>query len=336
MAKPTDKWRERRDFSARPLLEQVKDLFALHKGERRGTAALVLLLAALLGAVVYQQWLRPPVRHDMTALRADMEAWLAQRDSASRAAGTATMGEAELFRFDPNTISTADWQRLGLTQRQAEGVERFRTKGGRFRTRSDVARMYTISAEQYARLEPYIDLPDSLPRKGRGDGPRGWKEREGPRDEEPRVVTAQEKQDRGAPQVRRKVEVNTADTAALIALPGIGPSFARGIVKYRESLGGYHSLEQLGEVYVLKDKPDALARIKELLTVDTLAIRRVPLNTCTVEELAAHPYARWRIAKPVIAYRQQHGPFTRIDELLAIPVLDAEGLRKLAPYLSLE
>ncbi len=334
MARPSDNWRQRRDFASRPIKEQVKDLLSLTRSERRGSAFLVLLLTALFVVVAYQQWLRPPRPTDAAALRAEMQAWLAQRDSINRAlAAEPAPPVAELFPFDPNRIGQAEWLRLGLSERQAGGIERFKAKGGRFRTKSDLGRMYTLGPEQFQRLKPYILLPDSLPRRSR-------MEREDEHRPTPILTTQQPREHQPrpdpAPRPRGKVEVNSADTAALIALPGIGPSFARGIVKYREALGGYRSLDQLAEVHVLKDKPDAVARLKELLTVDTLAIRRIPLNACSVEELAAHPYARWRIAKPVIAYRQQHGPFTRIDDLRAIPVFDEEGLRKLAPYLSLE
>ena len=87
---------------------------------------------------------------------------------------------------------------------------------------------------------------------------------------------------------------------------------------------------------MLKDKPDAVARLKELLVVDTLLIRRIPLNTCTVEELAAHPYIRWKLAKPIIAYRQHHGPFAEVAAIKGMQLIDEDLYRKLAPYLSVE
>ena len=132
------------------------------------------------------------------------------------------------------------------------------------------------------------------------------------------------------------MELNTADTTSLIALPGIGPAFARGIVKYRDMLGGYISLDQLGEVYILKDKPDAVLKLKELLILDTVLVRRIPINTCTAEELAAHPYFRWKLAKPLIAYRTQHGPFGSIEDIRGCALIDEALLRKLAPYLRVE
>jgi len=330
-----DHSRQRQEFSKRPLIEQVKDMLSLHTSERRGFAALIVLLFSLFVIVVYLQWLRPPAITDMGALRTDLQLWLAKRDSANRALEARAMEQA-LFPFDPNTIDEDEWLKLGLSPKQAASITRYRSKGGRFRTKADLGRMYSLRPQQVERLTPYVMLPDSQPaRASNKPERRNGKEKASsmPRFE-PDAASAR-------PQARienrqRKVEVNSADTADLIALPGIGPAFARGIVKYRESLGGYVSMDQLAEVYVLKDKPDALARLAELLTIDAEAARRIPLNSCTVEQLAAHPYARWRIAKPLVAYRQQHGPFRSIDDIRVIPVIDETAFRKLAPYLSLE
>ena len=67
--------------------------------------------------------------------------------------------DAELFRFDPNKVSVEDLCRLGFSQRQAESIDAYRLKGGRFRRKSDFAKSYVVSDEMFARLEPYIDIP---------------------------------------------------------------------------------------------------------------------------------------------------------------------------------
>ncbi|MCB0767140.1 MAG: helix-hairpin-helix domain-containing protein [Flavobacteriales bacterium] len=320
-------WAERR--------ERIKDLFDLHRGERRGVLALMMLLTGSVGWVIYEQWLRPPKEYDLSVQRERIEAWIASRSGIQ--------GDSvplNLFPFDPNAIDREGWRALGLTDKQVDGIERYQSKGGHFRTKRDLGRMYSIKPEQFALLEPYIQLPDSLPGKGhrryerpptgrdeRRNEVKDGSDREGPMIREPAHY---------ASQMPRSVEVNTADTAALIALPGVGPAFARGIVKYRDLLGGFVSLDQLGEVYVLRDKPDAVLKLKQLLILDTLAVIRIPINTCTVEQLAAHPYVRWKIAKPVIAYRDRHGPFEQLVDLQGCAAIDAEVFRKLAPYLSLE
>ncbi len=313
---------------ARQRIAAIKRLFVLHWGERRGFMLLVVLLSVMGGAVAYRQWVYRPPPVDMEPYMAEMAAWVAER-AAAQARDSMPLTP---FLFDPNTVGVAEWTAMGLTERQAEGIERFKEKGGRFRVKADLARMYSLREGQYAQLEPYIDLPDSLERTRRPPRRQRWPERDDAREGAPgRMARAT-----AAPRAFVPVEVNTADSAALVALPGIGPSFARGILRYRDMLGGYVSMDQLAEVYVLQDKPDALARMHELLVVDTLAVRRLPVNTCTAEELAAHPYARWRIARPLIAYRQQHGPFVRIEDIKGCVVVDEAVFAKLAPYLSLE
>ena len=308
----------------KPAKEQLKDLFSMHTAERRGSLVMILVLTLCSAWVVYEQWFHRPDPVDLGPLRTDLEAWAAERKNTVQ---TDTI-ERALFPFDPNTIGRPEWLALGLSDRQIDGLERYKSKGGRFRTKHDLAKMYSLRPEQVEQLMPFILLPDSIERRTYPDRPKyahdttpRWPKKEYVAYERPTF---------------RKVEVNTADTLSLVALPGIGPSFARGIVKYRDMLGGFHSLDQLNEVFVLKDKPDAVIKLKELLVVDTLMMHRIPINTCTVEELAAHPYARWKIAKPLIAYRTQHGLFKQIADIKGCALVDEEVFRKLAPYLTLE
>ncbi len=65
----------------------------------------------------------------------------------------------ESFRFDPNTVSVDDLMRLGFSQKQAESIDNYRKKGGRFRRKTDFAKSYVVEDSVYRRLEKYIDIP---------------------------------------------------------------------------------------------------------------------------------------------------------------------------------
>lgn len=312
----------------KPAKEQIKDLFYLHRGERRGSLFLMAILLVLLAWVVHVQWIRTPPDPDLASIEAEMEQWVLMR----KAANEKNLLAYQPFNFDPNNMDREGWLALGLSERQVDGILRYTSKGGSFRVKSDVSKLYALSPADYERLEPYIQLPVSLPpRQSRKKSSfKPWPER---KSYEPRSTNSTQGWEK---RTVSKVEVNTADSASLVALPGIGPSFAKGILAYRDRLGGFSSHAQLAEVYVLKDKPDALERMLELLFIDTLAIKRIPINTCTVEELAEHPYARWRLAKPLIAYRAQHGPFRTVADIRGCVLIDEEAFRKLAPYLSVQ
>ena len=66
--------------------------------------------------------------------------------------------EPELFPFDPNTVTAEDLVRLGLSPRQAQVIENYRSKGGKFAAKKDFAKMYVVDSAAYARLEPYIKI----------------------------------------------------------------------------------------------------------------------------------------------------------------------------------
>ncbi|MBS1581948.1 MAG: helix-hairpin-helix domain-containing protein [Bacteroidetes bacterium] len=312
--------------STRPWKEELKDLFVLHRSERQGFTWLVVLCLLAAGWATYEQWVRPDVLPDGPALEV---AWQAMRAEEERGrAERAPRADVRLFAFDPNGLATSEWVKLGLSERQAEAVHRFEEHGGRFRTKRDLARMRVVDPALFAQWEPYIQLPDSLPKEGRipyAERSGSQWDKEGQR---------KDRSDRAEGYGRLAlVEINTADTVRLVQLPGIGPAFARGIVKYRERLGGFLDLDQLDEVYVLRDKPEARERLKRLFVLDTSAVRRHALNRFTADELGPHPYAGWKVAKALVAYRQQHGPFARVADIKGCALVTDSVYRRLAPYL---
>lgn len=128
------------------------------------------------------------------------------------------------------------------------------------------------------------------------------------------------------------VELNGADTTTLQLLHGIGPAFARRIVKYRERLGGYVSTSQLLEVYGFT--PDLLAHIAPHLQLDTAsALRRIPVNSATLKQLIRHPYVEYYFARDLVNLRSHGVTFSSVDDLRTLPSASDTMLSKLHPYL---
>lgn len=129
------------------------------------------------------------------------------------------------------------------------------------------------------------------------------------------------------------IDINLADTAAFIALPGIGSKLASRIVLFREKLGGFYSVKQIAEVYGLKDS--VYQKIVSYLKCDAAAVRKLHINIAGKDELKQHPYIRWQIAEAEVAYREQHGRFNSLNDLAKINLIDSVVLTKMIPYLSL-
>lgn len=127
------------------------------------------------------------------------------------------------------------------------------------------------------------------------------------------------------------IEINKADTAAFIALPGIGSKLAARIVLFRNRLGGFVSVEQIREVYGLHDS--VFSMIRPRLICDSSFVRKIDINQCAVDELKAHPYIRWNNANALIAYRKQHGGFKSPTDLAKLVNVDQAFIEKISPYL---
>jgi len=128
------------------------------------------------------------------------------------------------------------------------------------------------------------------------------------------------------------VELNTADSASLTHIHGIGPSFARRIVAYRKQLGGFINKDQLKEVYGL----DAVkyTEINDEIRVDASRVKKLSINTIDFETLRHFPYLSYKQANAVIQYRVQHGNYQSLNDMRDIALLNDEILSKIAPYIT--
>lgn len=220
----------------------------------------------------------------------------------------------ELFHFDPNAAGEADFLRLGLPQWTVRSILNYRAKGGTFRNREDFRKIYNLDAKDYARLEGWMVFAQLTA---------------------PTAATSANAEN--APKTRqpRMIDINLADAETWQHLPGIGEKRAQQIVKYRAALGGFLSIEQVGEMYGL---PDSVFRnIRPALALQPGNIRRINLNIAGEEDLDKHPYISPKQAKLIVAYRTQHGAYPTVDDLGKIAAFsDKKWLDKIRPYLTTE
>jgi len=134
------------------------------------------------------------------------------------------------------------------------------------------------------------------------------------------------------PDSYKPLPLNESDSAALEKLPGIGPVLASRIIRYREKLGGFYHRSQLREVYGIDDS--LYAFIEHFIETNPAegSLKKMDINTATLETLRQHPYLRWEKAKAIIRYREANGPFASVRDLEKILTLDTLTIRRLLPY----
>lgn len=131
-----------------------------------------------------------------------------------------------------------------------------------------------------------------------------------------------------------RLPFSEADSVTLQIVPGIGAATASRIIKYRERLGGFHSKDQLSEVFALK--PEVIEGIWEYFEFDSGIKKKISINTVALEDLSKHPYITFQEAKVLIAFRKQHGTFSSPQDLLKIKIFKEEWVMKLSPYLQFD
>lgn len=129
------------------------------------------------------------------------------------------------------------------------------------------------------------------------------------------------------------VDANQADSSALVAIPGIGPRTAQEIVKFRSSVFFIHSTAQIETLWCVR--PENWERMKPYLLVNGPfdSYPHIPINTGDVEALAAHKYIRWKDARLIVAYRDQHGSYQSAEDLQKLHGLEKDRVELITPYL---
>jgi competence ComEA-like helix-hairpin-helix protein len=226
--------------------------------------------------------------------------------------------KGELFYFDPNTLSTEGWQKLGLRDKTISTIQNYLSKGGKFRKPEDLQRIYGLFPNEFERIAPYIKIASS------GETTNYKDFTDNPSTENPPAKTYTSRYS--------VVDINAADTTGLIALPGIGSKLAMRIITFRDKLGGFYSITQVGETFGLPDS--TFQKIKQYLKLENTSVRKININKATIDELKTHPYIKYSLANPIIAYRNEHGAFAKVEDIKKLMVVTDEIYTKIAPYLT--
>ncbi|WP_158267609.1 ComEA family DNA-binding protein [Adhaeribacter arboris] len=312
----------------------IRNYFHFNQRETNGFIFLLLVLA--LVAVLPYLWKTTnatydpgPDRQILDSLAAQLKTSPYQPYGPKKQIASAKPIPAELLHpFDPNKLNQKQWEQLGLPAFVAKRLLTYRDKAHGFTYKEQIQRVYGFPPELYAQLEPYINLPVT-------NNSRSYANTESKN--EPSYSKYPENT---KPRYTRKsnflapFDINAADTIQLKKLRGIGSKLAARIIKFRDKLGGFENLEQLREVYGLP--PEMVDSLRKYSFVDkSFQANKVNVNAATLAQLQQHPYLGYKLARHIVAYRTQHGPFSSLDDLRNIKTLDEATYQKIKPYLAL-
>jgi len=210
--------------------------------------------------------------------------------------------KTELFMFDPNKSTNAEFYRLGLSEKQIASIRDYQNKGGSFKGKKDFFKILGLNNDQKKVIGNYLVIES----------------------------VEDSHSEKKAAIKEFSVELNSADTILLKQLPGIGEKLSKRIVQYRDLLGGFYSVKQLTEVYGLGKQ--TILKIENKLTVDITKIRKLDLNFSKVNELSRHPYLQNEIALKIIKFRTKNGRIHDLSVLRDSLILNVDEYNRLKPY----
>ena len=296
----------------------IRELFSFSKNERVGIIILLLIIFLLiLSAEIIPLF----VKDDQT----DLSAWKSEVDTYLTNTGNQISVEKTLkpVIFDPNQVDSLGLVKMGIPLNLISHWVRYLDKGGRFRNKRDVKKIFGMTPQLFEQLDSFISIPPANSK---------------PLSENFRVISKSNyKRDtifhsnytrKGKPG-EITLGLNITDSTSLLKIPGIGPVLASRIIRYRNLLGGYYTISQLGEVYGLNEAN--IPSISAFLTVDPSVLKTFNINFATIQELGRHPYIGFKTARKLIRLRDKKGKFLSPDDLF--PVVTSDSLNRLVPYL---
>ncbi len=218
----------------------------------------------------------------------------------------------QLFRFNPNSANINDLRKLGFTEQVIRNIIKYRSKGGCFRRKEDLLKIYSIDTSLYYRLVHFIYL-------NHNDS-----------------INTNQEESVSSPVNKNNVplNINKADTHLISELFGTENLLSERIIKYRNLLGGFTDKNQLDEIYGFKSKQYNL--IINNVFIDTTLIRRININKADEQTLDKHPYLNKYYAKAIIKYRNFTGEIKSINELSVNNILPENIFFRIRPYLSVD
>ena len=301
------------------MKKKREKIFLLTGEQWLGLLILGVIIAATLVGMKYLQPADEPTILVEDSIKTDFKDYQVKQDSLYKAKWKKTYKRdtiaIQMQVFDPNTVDSMTLLHLGFKPWQAKNMLKYRAKGGKYRKKEDLKKLYGMTDSMYLALTPYIYIKDSIVvDSARIDS-----------------VCTDSLPKWNNTKKDTILNLRTADTTELKLIRGIGSYRAKMIVRYREQLGGYAQVEQIMEARGM-DKVIADSILPHFY-IDSVVVNKIPINHIRPEVLQRHPYLNFEQAKAIYEYRRKHIRIKSAEELKKIKGLSPTDIEKILIYL---
>ncbi|MDX2171668.1 MAG: helix-hairpin-helix domain-containing protein [Bacteroidota bacterium] len=266
------------------LIKLVNNYFGFNKQQRSGLLILCCIsFVLLLARIIYPYFIVPKkiIVKNLPLIENKIDSAFEYSKNKYSKNYNEKINKSQLFVFNPNNVTLPELLKLGFREKTANTFIKFRSKGFKFKQKEDLKKIYGVSDYLYNTLEPYI-LIDSKSKNITLGGVEGTSKKSS---------------------AKKIIELNSCDSLELLDLKGIGPSYAKRILKYRSMLGGFFTIEQLKEVYGFTD--ELYAEIKPFIKVNPDLVKKININTDDFKTVNKHPYLSYELTKQIFNFKRK-------------------------------
>ena len=284
----------------------LKSYFQFTKSQRSGIMFLVLLCVIFQSGYFFIDF-NSPTNHSK-----EKQEWLAFQTEIDSLKQIKRDYIPKIYPFNPNFITDFKGQKLGMSVAEIDRLLAFRKTNKYVNTPEDFQKVTKISDSLLNTMVPYFKFPDWVTNKK--EFKSKYKSFENKKE---KIVI---------------LDINQATKEDLIKVYGIGPALSDRILKLKDLLGGFVSMEQMNDVWGLS--PEVIENLNKNFKVSVLPkVNKVDINNASIKELMLFPYFKYALAKAIVTYRSMNGDFKNNADLTKINGFPNEKLNVISLYL---
>lgn len=292
-------------------MKNIKSHFKFAKAERSGILCILFLIFTMQGIYFYTN----PTKTPRIFVDAEIKVYQKRIDSLKQIA--LLKQKPKIFPFNPNYISDYKGFTLGMSTAEIDRLHAFRKTNKYVNSAKEFQTITKVSDSLLHTIQPYFKFPEWVTQKKK----KRYK----------KTLHTYKKEEKN---VTEKINLNKATIEELRKVYGIGAKLSVRIVKYRAKIGGFVIKSQLEDVYGLK--PEVIQNIWKYFYLVKPTIKRVNINTCSLEDLLKIPYINYELADEIINQRILREGFKNFEELTKIRNFPIKKIEIIELYLRIQ
>lgn len=290
-------------------MPKLKTYFKFTSQQRTGIFLLLLIIIGLQTAFCF---LEVKIKDDNLP---EKQQWLSFQSEIDSLKIEKENFKPTIYPFNPNFITDFKGYKLGMSTAEIDRLLEFRKKNQYVNSAEEFQALTKVSDSLLAVISPYFKFPDWVKNK------KNYK--------------PYEKFENQAYAKKEKIpiiDINIASQEDLIKVYGIGPALSERILKQKEILGGFVSMEQMNDVWGLS--PEVVEKLKERFKIGVIpAVKKIKINDASAKELQQFPYFRYPLSKEIVIYRSMNNGIKNSEDLMKIKGFPMEKVQVIEKYL---